>query len=138
MLPEALPQQVQSLLRAYVYSYEHLAVLLWVQREPGREWSAQDLASNLQLLPQLVEAAAKDLAAAGLLVVEPPMDVPHYRYTAEGATAAGVITLALEYAENPARVIQFLNASAIERVRNSALRAFADAFVLNKRGRDNG
>jgi hypothetical protein len=42
------------------------------------------------------------------------------------------------YTQNPARVLRLLSANAIERVRTSAVHAFADAFVLRKQDRDRG
>ena len=40
--------------------------------------------------------------------------------------------LVFEYETNPVRVINFMTASAIQRVRKSSLHVFADVFVLEK------
>ena len=127
-----LPDDVQALLRAHVESYEHLAVLLLAYRQSTRTWSVADLSSTLSIPEQLAEAAVTTLRNAGLLRAECDALPPSYRYAANSAAHATIARLASEYAENPVQVVRLMSANAIERVRMSALHAFADAFVLKK------
>src|SRR5262245_47504134 len=135
---DALPQEVQDLLRGAVESYEHLAILLLAHRERLRGWSAVELAETLSIPPQLTQSAVSGLHAAELLRADSKEVPPQYRYAASGATDAAIARLALEYTQNPARVVRLLSAIAIERVRTSAVRTFADAFVLKKKDPDRG
>jgi hypothetical protein len=138
MLSDSLPQDVQDLLRSRVESYEHLAILLLVYRERTRDWSDADLTETLRIPAQLAESAVSGLLAAGLLRADSEADPPRYTYAACGATDGAIGRLALEYTNNPARVVKLLSANAIERVRTSAARTFADAFVLKGKDRDRG
>jgi hypothetical protein len=138
MMSDSLPQDVQDLLRGHVESYEHLAILLLVYCEPMRRWSEPELSERLRIPPQLAADAVSGLLAAGLLSADLKEDPPRYRYAASGATDGAIGRLALEYTQDPTRVVRLLNAIAIERVRTSAVRAFADSFVLKKKDRDRG
>lgn len=138
MVSDSLPQEVESLLGAHVESYEQLAVLLLVQSEPDRQWSAEDLAHNLRIALSIAAESAMDLCSRGLVRVAGRKPSPHYQYAATGSIASAVSQLAVEYARNPLGVVKALSANAIRRVRTSALRAFADAFVVKRKERDDG
>ena len=138
MVSESLPEDVQELLRAHVESYEHLAILLLVYRDPERHWSAADLAVALGIAEQLADSAVAALYSGGLLRIHSQAAATRYQYATAGANAAAVARLALEYSENPAGIAKFLSANAIGRLRGAALRAFADAFVLKKKDPDRG
>jgi hypothetical protein len=137
-MADSLPQDVQSLLRDCVESFEHLAVLLLVYRESMRDWSVLELAERLSIPAQLVESAVADLGRTGLVQIASEASPVRYRYLADTAAHAAIAKLAHEYAENPVGVIRLLSANAIERVRTSALQTFADAFVLKKKDQDRG
>jgi len=137
-MADSLPEDVQALLRASVESYEHLAVLLLVHREPTQGWSVLELAQRLSIPAQLVEPSVVDLFRAGLLRASSEEALVRYRYSADSCVHVTIARLAREYTENPAQVVRVLNANAIERVRTSALQTFADAFVLKKKDRDRG
>jgi len=138
MSPEALPEEVQRLLRAHVPTYEHLAVLLLLYRERGRMWSIQELGQALRIASKLMDCALADLIRAGLVQIASHEPEPQYRYGAAQSVDAAVALLAREYSDNPVGVVKFLSAGAIQRLRTSALRAFSDAFVITKRERDDG
>jgi hypothetical protein len=139
MLSESLSTDVLAFLRAHIESYEHLAILLLVFRERLRGWSEGELVDMLRIPPQLATSALRELCGAGLLRVvseAPPGGAGpsgRYQYACAGATDATIARLALAYTENPVQVVKALNANAIEKVRASALRAFADSFVLQKK-----
>ena len=136
MPPDPLSADVETLLRVHVGSYEHLAVLLQVFREPQKEWSIQELSAALRIASKLVESALTDLCRAKLVL--PDATEHSYRYAGTGSMDATVAVLAREYAENPVGIVKMLSDSAIQRLRTSALRALSDAFVVVKRERDDG
>ena|SRR5690242_1643026 len=138
MPSDSLPQDVRDLLGTQIESYEQLVILLLVHREPTRDWSEAELTETLRIGPQLMGNAVSGLRASGLLSADCAALPPRYRYAAAGTIDAAIGRLALEYAQNPARVVKLLSANAIGRVRTSALHAFADAFVLKKKDRDRG
>jgi len=144
MLPEALSADVLAFLRAHVESYEHLAILLLVFRERLRDWSEGELVDRLRIPPPLAATAVQDLSSAGLLRVVPPGSgagtggANRYQYASCGATHATIAQLAQAFTDNPVQVVKALNANAIEKVRASAVRAFADAFVLKKKDGEHG
>jgi hypothetical protein len=134
--PDSLSTDVENLLRAHVASYEHLAVLLQVFREPQKQWSIQELSATLRFTSKIVESALTDLCRAALVL---PDETEHsFRYAATGNMDATVAILAREYADNPVGIVKLLSDGAIQRLRTSALRAFSDAFVIVKRDRDDG
>lgn len=132
MSAEPLPQDVQAILRTHIESYEHLSILLFVHRESARHWSEAQLSCELRIPAPLAATALGSLQDAGLISVESKAGLLRYKYAATGATDATIARLASEYLENPVRIVKFMSANAIERVRTSALRAFADAFLLKK------
>src|SRR5690242_20135849 len=136
MPPDSLPADVQTLLRVHVGSYEHLAVLLQVFREPQKEWSITQLSATLRIASKLVESALTDLCRAKLVL--PDETGTTYRYAGTGSMDATVAVLAREYADNPVGIVKLLSDSAIQRLRTYALRAFSDAFVVVKKERDDG
>jgi len=133
MQSDSLPQDVQDILADHVESYEQLAILLLVYRERDRGWSEAELSETLRIPPQLTAGALSGLCAAGLLGVDSESVPLRYNYAAAGEADATIGRLALEYTQNPVGVVRLLSANAIERVRNAALRAFVDAFVLKRK-----
>jgi hypothetical protein len=143
-LSESLSSDVLALLRAHIESYEHLAILLLLFREQLRDWSEAELATTLHIPSQLAVTALQGLCSAGLLrvVAAGPTgqygSASRYGYASAGDIDATIERLALAFTDNPAQVVKVLNANAIEKVRASALRAFADAFVLQKKDGEHG
>jgi len=136
--PSDLPEDVRALLHEHIDSYEQLEVLLLLRRERYEEWTAEGLAARLHVRAELVHGALASLEASGLLATTGAGPRRYaYRPASSGLeTAAG--RLEREYAERPILIIQLMSANAIERLRTAALHTFADAFVLNKKGRDRG
>lgn len=135
---EPLPRDLDDFLRRDIDSYEHLVILLLLRRERSRALSQEELAQALGIAAGLVDSAVVSLGERGLLGVAPDAAAPRYRYAASGASDALVERLGQEFSHNPARLMRLLSAHAIERVRISAIRAFADSFVLRKKDPDRG
>src|SRR5690349_3839110 len=109
MFDEALPDDVQGLLRAHIESHEHLAILLLAQRDQGRNWSESQLSDTLAIPAQLVEAAVAGLGKAGVLQALPNSQPRCFKFAATGAIADTCSRLAAVYAENPLLVVRFMN-----------------------------
>jgi predicted transcriptional regulator len=131
MEPESLPVEVRRFLRERIGSYEelHLLMLLLEQR---REWSKEELATQVRLSIESVSSAIATLVTRGLVAAAPGAGPePKYRYAA-GVQDAAVNELVRAYREQPIAVARLLAQGSIERIRAGALRAFADAFLFRK------
>jgi hypothetical protein len=72
------------------------------------------------------------------LVEAEPGEKPRYRYRAKRPDADTCVReLAIAYESDRVKIVHLMNANALERLRNSAIRAFSDAFRLRK-GQDDG
>ncbi len=131
------PPELQERLRAALGSYEELQLLLHARRHPGL-WSVPDAARTLHLdEPALVEALGC-LVHAGFLVAVGDGPLERRRFTYRPVSAA-LDELAEGLAEavdrDPLHVFETMNRHALERLRTSAARTFASAFVLGKENR---
>lgn len=128
-----LDADIQRLLFERVASYEQLEALLLLRAEAGQFRSVRHLAEQLRIDDSSVAAALEALTAHRLLEKQPGPQ-PAYRYApAEVDAAAMVDRLAALYTEQRLEVIRQMSANAIERLRSSAARTFADAFLLRGR-----
>jgi DNA-binding MarR family transcriptional regulator len=133
-----VPDDVRILLRTRVETYEQIEVLRVLHSDPQREWNSEELGEQLHLAPQFVEVALEALHSGGFLRRSAREAGGRSRYApANEELKASAERLLHEYRERPLRVIQLISTYAIERVRTSAIRAFADAFIL-KKDRDRG
>jgi hypothetical protein len=92
----------------------------------ARAWTADDVAQQLYVPPELAEERLADLTRRDLLQAEPGAD-SRMRYQARPAHAAIVERLAQFYAQRRVTVISFIFAQP-----NEIVRSFADAFKLRK------
>ena len=116
-------------LRAAVPSVDAAELLLLLQRERERWWSAHEASAELRPGAVLSDAdLARYLAlfqAGGLIAVGPDKRV-QYR-PAHSAVEAHVTTLAQAYRERPVTLIRVIYA-----LRDSTIQSFADAFKLKR------
>jgi predicted ArsR family transcriptional regulator len=126
-----LDPEIRRLLYEQIASFEELEALLLLHRAPATALSAAAVAARLRVEPSAVAVALSQLTGRGLLQLEKNSEPPSYRYApANSQTAAVIDRLAQLYADQPVDVIKEMSANAIERLRSSAARAFADAFVF--------
>jgi hypothetical protein len=112
-----------------VSSYEELDVLLLLVRGSGDSWSAKAVADALGAEADDCRVALEGLLARGLLAVG--RDSVTFRYSPmTEEVARNVETLERTYREQRAAVAMMMSANAVERVRTSAIRTFAEAFRL--------
>jgi hypothetical protein len=133
-----LPEDARTLLRTRVDTYERLAVLQLLEREAHRHWTAHEVSERLQIGTKLIEDALAALRAGGLVSSPPEASGASVYSPADPAVKLAAERLLAMYRDQPLRIIQLLSSYAIERVRTAALRAFADAFVLNKKDQGGG
>lgn len=117
-------------LRAAVPSVDAAELLLTLQREPDRWWSALDAAATLRPATALTEAdAARYFAAfqAAALLASAPDKRVQYKPGSE-ELCAHVRTLEQAYRERPVTLIRVIYA-----LRDNRIQSFADAFKLRRR-----
>jgi DNA-binding MarR family transcriptional regulator len=130
-----LAPELQERLRAALGSYEELQLLLHARRHPG-PWSVADAARALHLEEPTLAEALERLVQAGFLVVlgDGPLESRRFTYRPH-SLALDELTERLAEAvdHDPLHVLETMNRHALERLRTSAIRTFASAFVLGKK-----
>jgi hypothetical protein len=121
-----LPDHLKAFLQR-IESFEGLEVVLFLAGEPDRVRTQSELPR-----PELQPGLSSELARAGLVVCSEQ----GWRLSSEATVRSCAAELRTLFRDNPLPIVQFLNQSAIERVRASAARTFADAFVVRRN--DNG
>jgi hypothetical protein len=131
---EQIDEDVRSLLREHIESYEHLRILLLLRSHRDRSWSAALAAERLNMAPASAEEALEHLCRRELL---DRAESRMFRYCPETSEhEAAVDRLAHAYAEQQVEIMKLMSSNAVERIRTAAMRTFADAFVLGRRKRD--
>jgi hypothetical protein len=123
-----LPVAVQRLIRNCISSMVDLEVLLLLQRDPSRWWTAEAATAELRTGADRTADSLRALAQAGLL----DAGEEGFRFdprSAEQRQAAAA--LAEAYARSRPRVLSFMYQRPNENVT-----LFADAFRLRRKGRD--
>src|SRR6185295_8059617 len=111
-------------------SYEGLEVLLLFAREGGT-WTPEAVAADLRVALTSINEAVDGFCAAGLLLRDDGVQ----GHTVRRHPAAEDMLHGLQdaYRENRIELMGLMTRHAMERVRTSALRAFAAAFELGKK-----
>lgn len=124
-------EAVRAFLRAYIDSFESLEVLLLLRRE-RTACTAEELCRRLKTRAPLIDDALASLVRARL--VNSDRSVPAlYTYADEDPARDGIVgSLERVYRDEPIKIVQHMSTNAIERLRTSTIRAFADAFVVRK------
>jgi hypothetical protein len=124
----------EALLRDQLDSFEKLE-LVQALRTAGRPMSTSELEVACRLAPDTVREVLGILSH--LRIVERDDGGTLFRVAATGRAPA-FETLMSVYEADRSSVMCTLSAMAMERIRGMAARAFADAFLLRKRGGDDG
>lgn len=122
-----ISQDVRALIFERIDSVVHLELLLLLQADPGRAWTAEEVAQQLRIEPSWAIGQLGELASRGLLA--PTADAPDaYRYAPHPPELdAIVVQLSKDYAERRVTVITLIFSKPVDK-----LRTFADAFRLRK------
>jgi hypothetical protein len=136
-----LPEDVRQLVLDHVESFEKLEILMLLREHPETGWTADSVSARLSLSSSSATAALRALHGSRLLDLRAGAE-PVFRYApALPKLARTVEGLAAVWEHDRLSVMKFMATSALERVRFSAVRAFADAFSLggrNVKGKKNG
>lgn len=137
MLEDAELEAFKKFLFEHVVDLEELQILARFQRDAGRgPFTEEEVAAATGLPLSTTRDTLRRLSARGLLApsaTEPAV----YRYGVDGAARELLDRLLSEYEANPLQVLGLMTTNAIERVRTSAMRAFADSFRI-KGAKSNG
>jgi hypothetical protein len=132
-MDEAIPKDVLELLRERVGSLEQLEALLLLHREPAHAWSLPEIAEKLSLPAGMLEAELDALVHAGLAA----RAQERWTYAPRDAASGMIVArLAALYPVRRLEVLRLLSDLAVQRIRGSAARAFADSFVIGRRKKD--
>jgi len=127
-----LPPALQAFLFDCIENYEQLELVVFLHRDRSRWWTTGECSGHLGIPESLVAPALDDLVSRQLaeLRTEP---AARYRY-APGSPELDYKArlLARHYQENRFEIVKLMSANSIERLRTSALRTFAEAFVIRR------
>ena len=127
MSGDGIPPEVAAFIAKYVGSVVQLESLLLLEADPGRGWTADEVARELRIDPAWA-AAQLDILCGQAIVGYTGDQVRHFRYSPSDArTRETVAALAKAYAERRVTVISLIFAKPAV-----GLRAFADAFRIRK------
>jgi DNA-binding MarR family transcriptional regulator len=127
----SISDDIVRVLRERVASLEGLEVLLALRTDRARAWSIVEVAERLSLPDGAIEPTLAELVQQGLVVREGSGPGLRWRFAPDTPQLDALIDrLALAYDERKLEVMRLLSAHAMERIRNAAARAFADAFVI--------
>lgn len=125
------PHELESFLRDYIESYEELKALICLRGDHESWRSVGAVASDCKMDEEAIAAALERLAHVGVLARRGEMAALEFRLHDDfRARSALFDRLAAEYRTNTLRLIEIMNRNAIERVRSTALKTFADCFRI--------
>ena len=132
MAEQSLPSRVEQFIGDHVDSVMQLEVLLLLAEQPGKVWTAAELAQQLRIDVAWVDAQLRAMVAGGLATVDDSGagggGGPAFRYAPRTAELSATIDeLARAYADRRVTVIGLIFSKPIDK-----LRSFADAFRLRK------
>lgn len=131
MTPDPIPQEVRNFISEQMRSISGIRLLLLLQVDPVRDWSAHELAHELRAASEWAERELQLLAAQGLVAVS-DSDTSRFRYAPRTETLSDLVSkLAAIYPERQHSIIQILFS-----VPTDSIQSFADAFRLRKENQD--
>lgn len=133
----SLSPALRKLLETRVESFEKLELLMLLRRSPGRT-TVREIARALDLDADDARAVVGALSSGGLVAWAPDGAISLAPRTPEDQAALD--ELAHVYEEDKIAVVKAIAETAMDRLRNLAGRAFAEAFVIRKKpkGNDDG
>ena len=130
-MPDQLSPALRDLLGTGIDSFEKLEVIVALSRDPARRGSQPELARALELGRDEMRTVVADLEGAGLIVRTGDDELVLAPQSGESATA--LAELVRLYDVDKIALVKAILDRAMERLRNLAGRAFADAFVIRKK-----
>ena len=133
-MSEPIPEELVRLLQDRVASLEQLETLLLLRRTRDRAWDLPDVAQRLSMPESSIEPCLVELTQHGMLASQGAGIATTWQYDPASPELAALIDrLASVYDERRLEVMRMLSAQAMERIRDSAAKAFDDAFVIGRK-----
>jgi len=130
VLEDSELEALKKFLFEHVVDLEELQILARFRQDAGTgAFTEEEVASATGLPVGTTRDTLLRLSARGLLApsaAEPAV----YRYVLDGAGRELLDRALSEYQNNPLQMMGLMTSNAIERVRTSAMRAFADSFRI--------
>jgi hypothetical protein len=130
---DEIPLLARELIQKRIHSIEALEVVLALHEQAGQAVPKQELCTKLRISSASADSALAELCSGGL--VECHGAEAHYR-PATAELAEAVDALVVSYAQKRVEMLVLISKNAIGRVRNGALRTFAEAFRVRGRKDD--
>jgi hypothetical protein len=124
---DALPAAVRRSLDRHLDSVDQLEVLLFLNRESARFWSAASLSGALHLTEQSAAHCLEVLARRGFLDVRIASEVVYRFSPATPALSDEVTVIAQAYVAQREPILAFLTSR-----RRQSLKEFSEAFRFSK------
>lgn len=119
-----ITDNLRVFVRKNVRTVGELEVLLWLQQQPSRPWTADAIARELRSNATAAAEYLRRFVRAGLARDD---GTGQYQYVNDPATDELITSLAAAYAERPVSVIDLIYAEPRDQVQ-----LLADAFKLKK------
>lgn len=120
-----------AFLRDHIDSFESLEILLLLRRE-RTPYTAEELSRRLKTRAPLIDDALASLVRARLVNADQNV-LTLYTYADEDSARDAIVgSLDRIYRDEPIQIMRLMSTNAIERLRTSTIRAFADAFIVRK------
>jgi Mn-dependent DtxR family transcriptional regulator len=132
--PDEIPAAARTLIREHIHSIEALEVIVALYEHRAETLSIGHVAKLLRVSDSAVESAVGELERAGL-AEQPTRGAVRYRPQRPEVDEA-VVALLFAYEHFRVETLVLISSNAIHRVRDDALRTFAEAFRLGGRKRD--
>lgn len=129
-MSDALSPALLALVDERVNSFDKLELVIALYRAPEMRASVRDLAAAVNLDRDEVRIAAGELAAARLVAIDAAAEVRLVMATADEPVIRELVSV---YQTDKVALVQRIANSAMNRLRNLAGRAFAEAFVIRKK-----
>jgi hypothetical protein len=132
-----VPDDVRVLLFEHIHTFEQIETLLLLRNDPTRSWTASSLSERLKISQENAGETLEHLGRTSLVVVTGQAASAQFRYSPSNRALDETTTrLASAYEDARLEILRLMSSNAVERLRSSALRVFADSFVLKKKKDD--
>lgn len=131
-----LPPEVRQFLYEYAETLEKIEIVALLAKRPAATWTIEEAESRLGIPYYSLASALKELRRQGVCDIAGGTDDAYELTRRNPLLRARAQRLAELYGENRFAIMRLISEAAMQRVRGSMTRAFADAFVLG--GRRNG
>jgi DNA-binding transcriptional ArsR family regulator len=129
--------EARAFLAEHIESFEELEVLSFLHDHRDTARTADEIAASIGLRGSIVETALAALRQRRLVDRSSEGRTQRHSLAAlEPETMRGLVALVQTYRDDRLEILKLMNAIAFERIRNAAIRTFADAFVVGKGKKD--